>query len=199
MKRLSNDCDSAEHILFIITNSLYSPKDSRATYFNYKPTFPPPEGAVERSVSSPSYQGSTQLTQIPMLSMSQSPRKTDSPRNPFIPNSHRSVSSTEGGRCLPSTPLRNPSAPPQIVIRQQSQGSEDGAAREMDVAASLLLGEEAFFAEFSGDIFGTSAEGDRASRGSEKDDNDMEYDGQQNRDSQTRQVCLLSLSLSKVF
>ena len=62
------------------------------------------------------------------------------------------------------------------------------------MAASLLLGEEAFFAAFSGDIFGTIAEVDRASHDSEKDDNDMEFDGQQNRDSQIRQVCLLSFS-----
>ena len=87
---------------------------------------------------------------------------------------------------------------PQIVIHRQTQESEDGqgeAAREMDIAASLLLGEEALFAEFSGDIFGTTTEVEKASNDSAEAADEVMYEISQQedqsvmgRDGQTRQV-----------
>ena len=117
----------------------------------------------ETSIGSSSHHGSNHLTKVPALSLSQSPRKLSQSDSPRMTHMQRSFSSTEGGRCLPSTPQRNISI---IVRHRQSPGSEErnqGEA-EMDIAANLLLGEEAFFPEFSDDIFGGTTEVEKTSQ-----------------------------------
>ena len=108
----------------------------------------------------------------------------------------RSFSSTEGGRCLPSTPQRNSSI---IVRHRQNPGSEEGNQGEavMDVAANLLLGEEAFFPEFSDDIFGGTAEVEKVSQHSVAGGSDRTYGDEAAMEHEpTRQVGLLDVILT---
>ena len=164
-----------------------------------------PDDIHDTSISSSSHHVSSQLTKVPVLSLSQSPRKLSQSDSPRMTHMQRSFSSTEGGRCLPSTPQRNSSV---IVRHRQSPGSEEGnqGEAEMDVAANLLLGEEAFFPEFSDDIFGGTTEVEKASHHSVMDGDDMtceegqrEVHAAMEHDIETRKVCLLDEILMSIL
>ena len=62
-----------------------------------------------------------------------------------------------------------------MVRPRLSQGSEDGKEENEDAAANLLLGEEAFFPEFSDDIFGVTTEIEMASHRSVIGGDDVTY------------------------